>query len=159
MKCLDCGHDADANHQGQEGISCDFMGCPCPGLVSNPRDRLIEEVGEWMNGIPFTDEQRRDVALLRAAGCTDKWPLLGYRPGVGPRCRLCNREAKEAKLTPEQSTILGLWLALQEVHDFGHEKGKPLPFAWLTDDDNRVLNETLEATSMVAADVRKIYGV
>lgn len=26
---------------------------------------------------------------LRSAGCTCKKPLVGYRPEVGPRCRLC----------------------------------------------------------------------
>lgn len=27
---------------------------------------------------------------LREAGCKCERPLLGYRPNVGPRCRLCN---------------------------------------------------------------------
>lgn len=42
-------------------------------------------------------EQWRDEmeSLLRSAGCKCKQPLLGYRPNVGPRCRLCNVVAKE----------------------------------------------------------------
>lgn len=31
-----------------------------------------------------------DIKKLRGAGCICPYPLLGYRPGVGPRCRLCN---------------------------------------------------------------------
>jgi hypothetical protein len=34
------------------------------------------------------------VPLLRAAGCHCPQPLLGWRPFVGPRCRLCNVEAE-----------------------------------------------------------------
>ena len=35
------------------------------------------------------------IELLRRAGCTCPVPLVGYRPGVGPRCRMCNTVAKE----------------------------------------------------------------
>jgi hypothetical protein len=38
----------------------------------------------------LTPEQREQVDRLRQAGCKCSIPLLGYRPGVGPRCRLCN---------------------------------------------------------------------
>lgn len=34
------------------------------------------------------------VRLLHEAGCKYTKPLLGWRPGVGPRCRLCNTVAK-----------------------------------------------------------------
>jgi len=34
------------------------------------------------------------VALLRKAGCNCERPLLGWRPQVGPRCRLCNTVAE-----------------------------------------------------------------
>lgn len=37
------------------------------------------------------DVQR--IGLLRSAGCSCPTPLLGWRPMVGPRCRLCNTEA------------------------------------------------------------------
>lgn len=43
--------------------------------------------GEW------TDEELRHVELLRQAGCKCQRPLLGYKPSVGPRCRLCNTQA------------------------------------------------------------------
>lgn len=48
------------------------------------------------------------IALLRAAGCRCETPLLGYRPDVGPRCRICNTVAAEAnpldgKATPAQT--------------------------------------------------------
>lgn len=35
----------------------------------------------------------RCIDAIRHAGCTCKKPLLGHRPGVGPRCRLCNKES------------------------------------------------------------------
>ena len=34
------------------------------------------------------------ISLLRKAGCTCPTPLLGERPNVGPRCRLCNTVGK-----------------------------------------------------------------
>jgi len=37
------------------------------------------------------------IDALHAAGCKDEKPLLGYRPGVGPRCRLCNTVAEIEK--------------------------------------------------------------
>lgn len=58
--------------------------------VTDPRNRPIEEVGVWMNGDVLTDRERQDIADLRKAGCKCLWPLLGYRPYIGPRCRLCN---------------------------------------------------------------------
>jgi hypothetical protein len=33
------------------------------------------------------------ISLLRDAGCGCDMPLLGERPGKGPRCRLCGTEA------------------------------------------------------------------
>lgn len=37
------------------------------------------------------------IQLLRDAGCVCEKPLLGYRVGVGPRCRLCNTVSKIEK--------------------------------------------------------------
>ena len=34
--------------------------------------------------------QARLEQTVHAAGCTCPQPLLGFRPNVGPRCRLCN---------------------------------------------------------------------
>jgi hypothetical protein len=34
-----------------------------------------------------------NLAALRIAGCACPLPLFGYRPNVGPRCRLCNTAA------------------------------------------------------------------
>lgn len=31
-----------------------------------------------------------DTEQLRIAGCKCQEPLIGYTPGIGPRCRLCN---------------------------------------------------------------------
>lgn len=45
-------------------------------------------------GRTLTQEQAH-TDLLRQAGCICPRPLLGYRPGVGPRCRLCNLVAPE----------------------------------------------------------------
>jgi hypothetical protein len=39
---------------------------------------------------------RAVTAMLRSAGCVCTRPLLGERPGVGPRCRLCNTQAVAA---------------------------------------------------------------
>ena len=48
----------------------------------------------WANNIPMTEEEERQVKLVQAAGCKcSNYPLLGYIPGQGPRCRLCNIEA------------------------------------------------------------------
>ncbi len=44
---------------------------------------------EWKNGIKMTEEEEEHVRLVKKAGCTCELPLLGYIPGVGPRCRLC----------------------------------------------------------------------
>ena len=41
--------------------------------------------------------RRWDTAALRDAGCSCRRPLLGFRPNVGPRCRLCNTVASEDK--------------------------------------------------------------
>jgi len=45
-----------------------------------------------LKGWSEEDLERRKI--LRSAGCTCPVPLLGYRPNVGPRCRLCNTVAE-----------------------------------------------------------------
>ena len=47
----------------------------------------------------FKRKEQRElrVALLREAGCDCENPLLGWRPDVGPRCRMCNTVAEIAK--------------------------------------------------------------
>lgn len=50
---------------------------------------------KWADGTEPSEAERRDVSLLREAGCKCSLPLLGYRPEVGPRCRLCNTTATE----------------------------------------------------------------
>lgn len=47
------------------------------------------------------------IAELRAAGCKCGRPLIGYRPGVGPRCRLCNVVAGQATAAPAASPAGG----------------------------------------------------
>lgn len=51
-------------------------------------DKLVEEKFENLYAC------RRCIDAVRHAGCCCVAPLLGHRPGVGPRCRLCNSEAK-----------------------------------------------------------------
>ena len=46
----------------------------------------------WENNIEMTEEEEGYVALLRKEGCTCGSPLLGFIPGVGPRCRMCGVE-------------------------------------------------------------------
>ena len=50
----------------------------------------------WPDGTAMTESEKNTVMALWAAGCEDYHPLLGYRAGVGPRCRLCNTVAEEA---------------------------------------------------------------
>lgn len=38
--------------------------------------------------------------LLRTWGCTCSSPLHGWRPNVGPRCRLCGVVAKIGEVRP-----------------------------------------------------------
>lgn len=52
---------------------------------------------KWANGDLATEKQKKAIDLLRQAGCKCQYPLLGERPGVGPRCRSCNTQAKEVK--------------------------------------------------------------
>lgn len=49
---------------------------------------------EWASGESISEEDRNKMHLLRKAGCECDLPLLGERSGVGPRCRLCNAEAR-----------------------------------------------------------------
>lgn len=44
----------------------------------------------WADGTPMSADVLFRMAALREAGCACPLPLLGTRPGVGPRCRLCN---------------------------------------------------------------------
>lgn len=39
--------------------------------------------------------EKDQLARLRVYGCRCETPLLGWRPGIGPRCRLCNTVAPE----------------------------------------------------------------
>jgi len=52
---------------------------------------------EWKNNIQMTEEEEKQVQLLRQAGCSCQLPLLGYIPNQGPRCRLCGVEVFEEK--------------------------------------------------------------
>lgn len=36
--------------------------------------------------------------ILKKNGCRCERPLVGYRPNVGPRCRLCNVVAETEKV-------------------------------------------------------------
>jgi hypothetical protein len=51
--------------------------------------------------IPFTDEEKKELGIVLdeaevvRAGCKCGAVLLGHKPGVGPRCRLCNVQAGE----------------------------------------------------------------
>ena len=47
---------------------------------------------EWMNEIKMTEKEEKYVRLLWKNGCHCELPLLGYNPGKGPRCRMCNVE-------------------------------------------------------------------
>ena len=51
------------------------------------------------------DVGRFDTVLaLREAGCSCPHPLLGFKPGVGPRCRLCNTVAQVEEEVKDEAT-------------------------------------------------------
>ena len=56
------------------------------------------------------------VDHLRTLGCKCAEPLIGYRPGVGPRCRLCNVEPASSGEGGSEEVV---WLraALEEITD------------------------------------------
>ncbi len=51
--------------------------------------------------IPFSAEEKAELSIVLdeaevvRAGCKCDQVLLGHKPGVGPRCRLCNVQAGE----------------------------------------------------------------
>ena len=47
----------------------------------------------WANDIPMTEREKVIVGILRKAGCKCQWPLDGWIPQQGPRCRMCGVEA------------------------------------------------------------------
>ena len=49
---------------------------------------------QWVDGALMTKDEEMHIWLLRKAGCACKLPLLGFIPGIGPRCRMCGVEAK-----------------------------------------------------------------
>lgn len=64
------------------------------------RKNLIDYATKKIEGESFegwTESDLNDVLLLRNAGCKCHVPLLGYLPGVGPRCRLCNTVVEDTK--------------------------------------------------------------
>lgn len=48
---------------------------------------------EWANGIPFSEQDKIEIDLVRKAGCKCDRVLLGYIPNQGPRCRFCGCES------------------------------------------------------------------
>ena len=56
--------------------------------TGDPPGSWIKEVGTDRYGPGMKDWDQKE--RLRLAGCRCDPPLLGYRPKVGPRCRLCN---------------------------------------------------------------------
>jgi len=53
---------------------------------------------KWKNDIEMTEEEERQVKLVKEAGCKCDLPLLGYVPNQGPRCRICGVEVKSKSL-------------------------------------------------------------
>lgn len=47
----------------------------------------------WANGETIDKDSLYRMKLLREAGCNCVLPLLGERPQIGPRCRVCNTQA------------------------------------------------------------------
>jgi hypothetical protein len=65
------------------------------------------------------DEEDSDHILwLRKAGCKCDPPLLGYRPGVGPRCRICNTIAAQLFwMRPDTDEELKIAWELEQKHN------------------------------------------
>lgn len=57
----------------------------------------------WANCQPMTNEEIRLVRLLREGGCRCQYPLLGYIPKFGPRCRMCQTLVMDTKIDKEVS--------------------------------------------------------
>lgn len=84
----------------------------CPRCILNMAApellEACEEAAPYLNNSPSVKDRQlakmlsaaiqkakpKEIALLRQAGCKCPKPLIGHRPGKGPRCRLCNVEAK-----------------------------------------------------------------
>ncbi len=49
----------------------------------------------WASGKPLTPEETIIMEKLRGSGCKCGLPLLGSKPGVGPRCRLCGTQVND----------------------------------------------------------------
>lgn len=50
-------------------------------------------VNFWYCSCGYSNWEEEQYDLLYDAGCRCSSPLLGYRPDVGPRCRLCGTVA------------------------------------------------------------------
>ncbi len=59
-------------------------------------------------------DERDQIEYLRRAGCKCVQPLLGYRPGEGPRCRLCNTVAR---VNPDPMALDGIKMKVAEIVD------------------------------------------
>lgn len=69
---------------------CHFeVGSDCPDLTVQELLQIVRLNPELKVRVD-KDVARVMEDELRAAGCRCSKPLLGYRPGVGPRCRTCN---------------------------------------------------------------------
>lgn len=74
-------------------MNCDFCRKPYKFDEFHPDSDFI--TGPWWH--PNCDCVKKYTKMLRKFGCKCPKPLLGYRPNVGPRCRLCNTLGKFEK--------------------------------------------------------------
>lgn len=92
--------DEAITHSQEIGSSCDsFCAKEHKQLAEWLIDykRLLIKEGytmEWNNNIAMTEQEEQIVKALWKAGCKCAYPLIGYIPDEGYRCRVCNTEPR-----------------------------------------------------------------
>lgn len=80
-------------------------------LPADQYEKAETYITAYYQGNPMPDahtgREKIHVALLHDAGCKCSDPLLGWRPGKGPRCRLCNTEAVAPEQLMKQEEVNG----------------------------------------------------
>ena len=86
-----------------------------------------------------------DIAIecIRIAGCKCNKPLIGYKPHVGVRCRLCNTQHEAENELKKLSNIPELSDAVKLLNEYGISVNnfKELSNAWFEEREGWLCNE------------------